>query len=58
MVPGGEHSLGGIPGYDARETTDESPERLELVRTVTLAYLQHALRIDDTAWKSADVESK
>ncbi|TCC07486.1 alpha/beta hydrolase family protein [Kribbella soli] len=58
MVPGGEHSLGGIPGYDARETTDASPERLDLVRRVTLAYLQHALGIDDTAWKSADVESK
>ncbi len=58
MVPGGEHSLGGIPGYDARETTDASPERLDLVRRVTLAYLQHALGIDDTDWKSADVEQE
>lgn len=24
-VFGGEHSLGGIPGYEAAETTDESP---------------------------------
>jgi hypothetical protein len=28
-VVGGEHWLGGISGYDAAETTDESPERRE-----------------------------
>lgn len=27
-VYGGEHSLGGIPNYEARETTDESPARI------------------------------
>lgn len=47
---GGEHSLGGIPGYDVKETTDESPERVILLRAVAIAFLRHALGIDDTAW--------
>lgn len=50
---GGEHSLGGIPGYDAKETTDEDPERVILLRTVVAAFLSHALGIDDTDWVSA-----
>ncbi len=48
---GAEHSLGGIHGYNAADTTDESPERVDLVRTVSLAYLRSALGIDDAAWK-------
>lgn len=48
-----EHSLGGIPGYEARETTDENPARLALVQQVTWAYLRHALGIDDSAWQEA-----
>lgn len=47
---GGEHSLGGISGYDAKETTDENPERVILLRTVATAFLRHALGIDNTAW--------
>lgn len=47
---GGEHSLGGIPGYDARETTDENPERVMLLRSVAIAFLRHALGLDDDAW--------
>ena len=47
---GGEHSLGGIPGYDVKETTDEDPERVILLRTVAAAFLRHALGIDNTAW--------
>ncbi|MFE6286978.1 alpha/beta hydrolase family protein [Streptomyces sp. NPDC057877] len=47
---GAEHSLGGIAGYEVRETTDEHPERLALVQRATLAYLRHALGIDDTGW--------
>lgn len=55
-VFGAEHSLGGIPGYEARETTDESPERLALVQRLTLAYLRHALGIDDSGWTAARKE--
>ncbi|MEU9020277.1 chlorophyllase [Actinomadura sp. NPDC048394] len=50
---GAEHSLGGIPGYEARETTDENPERLALVQRLTLAYLRHALGIDGSGWRAA-----
>ncbi|KAB2382917.1 alpha/beta hydrolase family protein [Actinomadura montaniterrae] len=52
-VFGAEHSLGGIPGYEARETTDENPERLALVQRLTLAYLRHALGIDGPGWRAA-----
>ncbi|XVV11336.1 alpha/beta hydrolase family protein [Actinoplanes sp. CA-131856] len=37
---GAEHSLGGIPGYEARETTDEDPARLALLQKLTTAYLR------------------
>jgi hypothetical protein len=51
---GGEHSLGGIPGYEARETTDENAERVALIQHVTLAYLRHALDdVEDTSRASA-----
>lgn len=55
---GAEHSLGGIPGYEAKETTDENPARVALVQRVTLAYLRHALGIEDSSWLAAqqDVE--
>lgn len=47
---GAEHSLGGIPGYEVKETTDESPERVALIQQVTLAYLRHALNMEHTSW--------
>lgn len=50
-VFGGDHSLGGIHGYNAKDTTDESAERVTLIREVAWAYLRSALGIDDTAWK-------
>lgn len=50
-VFGGEHSLGGIHAYNAKDTTDESPERVALIREASWAYLRSALGIDDTAWK-------
>ncbi|MBB5915660.1 dienelactone hydrolase [Nocardia transvalensis] len=50
-VFGGEHSLGGIHGYDAADTTDESPERVALIRRASWAYLRDALGIEETAWK-------
>ncbi|WP_328582016.1 alpha/beta hydrolase family protein [Streptomyces sp. NBC_00370] len=47
---GAEHFLGGISGYRAAETTDESPERVALLQQVTVAYLRHALGIDSAGW--------
>ncbi|MEV6102764.1 alpha/beta fold hydrolase [Nocardia sp. NPDC051981] len=48
---GGDHSLGGIHGYNAQDTTDESPGRVALIRKAAWAYLRSALGIDDMAWK-------
>jgi hypothetical protein len=31
---GAEHSLGGIPGYEVTETTDENPEHVALIQLV------------------------
>ncbi len=50
---GGEHSLGGIPNYEARETTDESPARLAAVQALSTAYLRSALYPGDPAWDKA-----
>jgi predicted dienelactone hydrolase len=50
---GAEHSLGGISGYEAKETTDENPRRVALIQRVTWAYLRHALDIDDSGWAAA-----
>lgn len=52
-VFGGEHILGGISGYDAAETTDESPARVEAVAQLTWAYLRSALDPADPAWAAA-----
>lgn len=52
-VFGGEHILGGISGYDAAETTDESPARVEAVAQLTWAYLRTALHPADPAWTAA-----
>ncbi|MFC9752137.1 alpha/beta hydrolase family protein [Streptomyces sp. NPDC056921] len=50
---GAEHSLGGIPGYEVAETTDESPARVALVQRLTTAFLRSALYPEDTGWKAA-----
>ncbi|MFD4241005.1 alpha/beta hydrolase family protein [Streptomyces sp. NPDC058525] len=50
---GAEHSLGGIPGYEVAETTDESPARVALIQHLTSAYLRSALYPEDTGWKAA-----
>ncbi len=47
---GGEHSLGGIYGYNSTATTDGSPERVALVQQATLAYLRTAVDLDARAW--------
>jgi dienelactone hydrolase len=55
-VLGAEHSLGGIHAYNAKDTTDESPERVNLIRRAGWAYLRSALGIDDTTWKQLQTE--
>ncbi|GIP10311.1 hypothetical protein J1TS5_24810 [Paenibacillus macerans] len=50
---GAEHSLGGIPGYNVTETTDENPERVALIQRLTRAYLRTALDLDDSCWPEA-----
>lgn len=50
---GAEHSLGGIPGYEVKETTDESPERVALIQQITWAYLRNAIGLDDSSWPAA-----
>ncbi|WP_328498568.1 alpha/beta fold hydrolase [Streptomyces sp. NBC_00414] len=53
---GAEHSLGGIAGYEVRETTDENPERVALLQQVTWAYLRQALGIEDDSWTAVQKE--
>jgi dienelactone hydrolase len=50
---GAEHSLGGIPGYEVAETTDESPERVAVLQRLTTAYLRSALIDGDHSWGEA-----
>ena len=50
---GGEHSLGGIPGYEARETTDERPQRVAVIQRLSAAFLRSALYPGDPAWREA-----
>jgi predicted dienelactone hydrolase len=50
---GAEHSLGGIPGYEAAETTDEDPARVAAVQRLTDAYLRSALYPEDPSWEIA-----
>jgi dienelactone hydrolase len=50
---GAEHSLGGIPGYEVRETTDEDPARVALLQRLTTAYLRTALDPRDPSWPQA-----
>lgn len=52
-VLGAKHGLGGVSGYDAKETDDEDPERLETVLRMTWAYLRSALDGDSRAWTAA-----
>jgi dienelactone hydrolase len=50
---GGEHGLGGIAGYDAKETTDESPLMVAVVQRMTVAWLKSALGESGEAWGEA-----
>ncbi len=47
---GAEHSLGGIGGYEVRETTDENPDRVALIQYATWAYFRHALGVESDSW--------
>lgn len=49
---GGKHGLGGVAGYDAKETGDESPERLAITQRMSWAFLRTALYGDDS-WDQA-----
>jgi dienelactone hydrolase len=50
VLPGGEHTLGGIAGEAVSETTDTDPARVELVADGVAAYLRRALGVDTEAW--------
>ncbi|MCA1597594.1 MAG: chlorophyllase, partial [Chloroflexi bacterium] len=50
---GATHALGGISAYDAKETTDENPERVAALRALVWAYLRSALYLGDSAWTEA-----
>jgi len=52
-VLGAKHGLGGVSGYDAKETDDADPDRLEIVLRMTWAYLRSALDGDSRAWTAA-----
>jgi len=50
---GAEHSLGGIPNWEAAETTDENPERVAALQRLTTAYLRSTMDPADTGWAKA-----
>lgn len=52
-LKGAKHGLGGVSGWDAGETLDESPERLAVVQRLTWAYLRSQLYEGDKAWAKA-----
>lgn len=49
-LDGAGHLFGGISGYDAKETSDESPDRVAAVQRISWAYLRSALFPGDEAW--------
>ena len=54
---GGEHLLGGISGYEAKETTDERPQRVAAIQQVSTAYLRWALYQGDRAPAAASLSA-
>ncbi|QDL94101.1 dienelactone hydrolase (plasmid) [Paroceanicella profunda] len=52
-VAGVGHGLGGIAGWDAKETEAELPDALEATRRLSLAWLRGALGGDETDWDAA-----
>ncbi|WMS45263.1 dienelactone hydrolase (plasmid) [Acuticoccus sp. MNP-M23] len=49
-INGVGHGLGGISGWDARETEAEDPDALEATRRLTLAWLRSTFAIESAAW--------
>ena len=52
-VVSAEHIFGGISGYDARETSDENPERVAFVCESILAYIRSTFDPTDLSWEQA-----
>jgi hypothetical protein len=50
---GGEHMLGGITGYGVSETTDESPERVQSVGLLSVAFIKSVLLNAPNLWTEA-----
>ena len=48
---GAKHSLGGVSGYDVRESQDDDPERLGVVQRLSWPYLRSELYPGDPAWR-------
>ncbi len=49
-INGVGHGLGGIAGWDARETEAEDPDALEATRRLTLAWLRSTFGVEPAAW--------
>ncbi|TFV85652.1 alpha/beta hydrolase [Blastococcus sp. CT_GayMR16] len=52
-VVGAEHGLGGVAGYDLKETTDENPFAVAMVQRITWAFLRSQMDQDDAVWEEA-----
>lgn len=52
VIPGAEHTLGGIAGEAVSETTDDDPARVALVAEAVAAYLLETLGVDAHAWSA------
>jgi hypothetical protein len=52
-VFGAEHIFGGISGYDARETSDENPDRVAFVCESIVAYIRSTFDPTDSSWEQA-----
>lgn len=50
---GAKHALGGVSGYDVRESQDDDAERLGVTQRMTWAYLRSSLYSGDTSWRDA-----
>lgn len=48
---GGQHGLGGVAGYDAKETSDEDPDRLAVVQRAISAFLMSQLYENNPGWQ-------
>lgn len=53
-INGVGHGLGGIAGWDARETEAEDPDALEATRRLTLAWLRSTFAIEPSAWDQSE----